>query len=47
MGLYWPQVWKKGTMEFARPICNPFVLGAKKQAKNAQSWPPRFLGTDY
>jgi hypothetical protein len=24
MALYWPQGWKKDTIEFGRPICNPW-----------------------
>ncbi len=24
MALYWPQGWKKDTIEFGRPMCNPW-----------------------
>ncbi len=62
MAMYWPQGWKKDTIEFGRLILQPLgpmfqhllisssqcssiycLLGAKQQAKNAQSWTQVFL----
>jgi hypothetical protein len=39
MALYWPQGRKKDTTEFGKSIS---TLGAKQQAKNAESWPQVF-----
>jgi hypothetical protein len=35
MALYWPQGWKKDTIHLGGQFA---TLGAKQQAKNAQSW---------
>ncbi len=40
MALYWPQAGKKDTMEFGKPICNPW--GPNNKPKNAKSWPQVF-----
>jgi len=40
MALYWPQGWKKDTIHLGGQFA---TLGAKQQAKNAQSWPQVFL----
>jgi hypothetical protein len=36
MALYWPEGWKKDTIELESLFA---TLRAKQEAKNAQSWP--------
>jgi hypothetical protein len=43
MGLYWPQVWKKDTIKFGRPICNPW---GQTTSQKCSKLAPSFLGPD-